>query len=122
MFARLTHHSASFSRSLSVLLVVFILYGTTVEAAHRHGRVLPASASAASHVDNQQAKNLGNSKAGCSDCLICQLHQNFTTTLIALRQNDPPVQTPMRVVTVAPQDLRSQIIRPLAGRAPPSFS
>jgi hypothetical protein len=122
MFALTKNQRAAFSRWLNLLLVVFILYGTTVEAAHRHGLTLSSSTSANAQLDSEHSKNLGNAKTGCNDCLICQLHQNFTTTLIALRQNDPPVQTPVRVVTIAPQDLRSQIIRPLAGRAPPSFS
>jgi hypothetical protein len=119
MFAQLKNRGASFSRWLSLLLVVFILYGTTVEAAHRHGRILPASVSTAAHVDNHNTQNLGTSKTGCNDCLICQLHQNFTTTLISLRQNDPPVLLRQRIITVAPQELLSAIIRPLSGRAPP---
>jgi DUF2946 family protein len=119
MLALLKHRGATFTRWLSLLLVVFILYGTTVEAAHRHGRVLPSTSSAATQVDNQQTKNLSGNKSGCNDCLICQLHQNFTTTLIALRLNDPPTRTPQRVTTVVSEDLLSQIISPAAGRAPP---
>ena len=122
MFALTRNQGATFSRWLNLLLVVFILYGTTVEAAHRHGRILPSGASAHAQLDSEHNKNLGTSKSGCNDCLICQLHQNFTTTLIALRLNDPPVQIPQRVVTVVPEDLLSQIISPVAGRAPPSIS
>jgi hypothetical protein len=122
MFALTRNHGATFSRWLNLLLVVFILYGTTVEAAHRHGRIVPAYAGATAQLDNEHNQNLGTAKTGCNDCLICQLHQNFTTTLIALRLNDPPVQVPHRVVSVVPQDRRSQIISPLSGRAPPSIS
>jgi len=122
MFALTRNQGATFSRWLNLLLVVFILYGTTVEAAHRHGLVLPANATSNAQLDSEHNKNLGTNKSGCNDCLICQLHQNFTTTLIALRQNDPPVQIPVRVVCVVPQDLLSQIISPIAGRAPPSIS
>lgn len=122
MFALTRNQGATFSRWLNLLLVVFILYGTTVEAAHRHGRILPAHAGANAQLDNQHDKNLGNAKTGCNDCLICQLHQNFTTTLIALRLNDPPVQLPQRVVSEVPQDLLSRITTPVAGRAPPSIS
>ncbi|HEY2964105.1 MAG TPA: hypothetical protein VGJ37_16915 [Pyrinomonadaceae bacterium] len=119
MFALLNNRAATFTRWLSLLLVVFILYGTTVEAAHRHGRVLPSRSSAAANVHNEQTQNLSSNKTGCNDCLICQLHQNFTTTLIALRLNNPPTRTPQLVTTVAPEDLLSQIISPRAGRAPP---
>ena len=122
MLALTRNQGATFSRWLNLLLVVFILYGTTVEAAHRHGLVQPSSSSANAQVDNEHSKNLGNARTSCNDCLICQLHQNFTTTLIALRQNDPPVQAPVRLVTIAPRDLLSEIITPLAGRAPPSIS
>jgi hypothetical protein len=122
MFALTKNQGATFSRWLNLLLVVFILYGTTVEAAHRHGRILPSYAGAHAQLDNEYDKNLGNAKTGCNDCLICQLHQNFTTTLIALRLNDPPVQLPQLIVSVVPEDLLSQIITPAAGRAPPSIS
>ena len=120
MFALLQNRSAAFTRWLSLLLVVFILYGTTVEAAHRHGRTLPATASAAAHFANQQTQNLSTNKTGCNDCLICQLHQNLTTTLIALRlKQEAQTKAPQRVTTEAPEDLRSQIISPQSGRAPP---
>lgn len=122
MFALTKNQGATFSRWLNLLLVVFILYGTTVEAAHRHGRVLPSSTSANTQLDNEHNKNLGSARNGCNDCLICQLHQNFTTTLIALRLNDPPIQLPQQVTVAVPQYLLSQIITPLAGRAPPSIS
>lgn len=122
MFALTRNQGATFSRWLNLLLVVFILYGTTVEAAHRHGLVLPTHASANAQLDNEHGKNLGNTKSGCNDCLICQLHHNLTTTLIALRLNDPPVQLPQEIVSVVTEDLLSQIHTPSAGRAPPSIS
>ena len=122
MFSPLKNQSATFSRWLGLLLVVFIFYGTTVEAAQRHGRVLPAKADATSHLDNHETQNLSTSKTGCSDCLICQLHQGFSTTLIALRLEDPPLQHPHRFVSEVPRDLISQLTSPIAGRAPPSIS
>jgi hypothetical protein len=122
MFARFKHQSRDFSRGLSLLLVVFILYGTTVEAAHRHGRILPPSSGAAAHVENEQTQKLTTNKTGCNDCLICQLHLNFTTTLISLRLIDEPAQAPQRVEIVIPRDLLSQIVGPSPGRAPPFSS
>ena len=122
MFRSLRNQSTTFSRWLGLLLVVFILYGTTVEAAHRHGRVLPSQSGATSQLDNQQDQNLSTNQTGCSDCLICQLHQSFSTTLIALRLNDPPAQQPQQYVSTVPRDLISENISPLAGRAPPSIS
>jgi hypothetical protein len=120
MLALLNHRGANFTRWVSLFLVVFILYGTTVEAAHRHGRVLPGNVSTATQVDNEQTQNLSTNKTGCNDCLICQLHQNLTTTLIALRlKHETPAPAPQRVAPVISEDLISRIISPLSGRAPP---
>jgi hypothetical protein len=111
-----------FSRWLGLLLIAFILYGTTVEAAHRHGRVLSDNSDVASLRDTEQTANTTTGQTGCSDCLICQLHQNFSTTLIAFRLNDPPSRILHRATTVVIPDLLSRIISPLAGRAPPFIS
>src|SRR5690242_6393684 len=118
MFVLLHNRGAAFTRWLSLLLVVFILYGTTVEAAHRHGFTLPSASSTATQVVNEQSQNLSTNKTGCNDCLICQLHQNFSTTVIVLRlKHEPPARTAQQVTTVAHEHLLSQIISPQAGRA-----
>jgi hypothetical protein len=122
MFALFKNNATTFSRCVGLLLVVFILYGTSVEAAHRHGRILPAGSSAASLVDSQQRTTPVGSKSGCSDCLICQLHQNFTTTLIAFRISDPPTQVRLKLPSAVSPDVFSRITAPTAGRAPPSIS
>jgi hypothetical protein len=116
------NQSANLKRGLGVLLVVFILYGTTVEAAHRHGRILPAGSSATSLVDSQQTTTPAGSKTGCSDCLICQLHQSFATTLTVFRISDPPNQLRLKIPAAVPPDVFSQLTGPIAGRAPPSIS
>ena len=112
----------AFSRWLGLLLLAFILYGTTVEAAHRHGRVVSHNSDITSLTQSERSGNLSGKQAGCSDCLICQLHQSFSTALIALRLNDPPVRVLHRATTVLTPDLLARIISPLAGRAPPSIS
>jgi hypothetical protein len=120
MLALHNNRRALFTRWVSLFLVVFILYGTTVEAAHRHGRVLLSKSSATSQVDNEQTTHSSANKTGCSDCLICQLHLNFSAAAIALRlKHDVPTQAPQRVATIVIEDLLSQIISPFAGRAPP---
>ena len=118
----LQFRSTGFSRWLGLLLIAFIFYGTTVEAAHRHGRVLQENGDVASLTHSEETTNPANATTGCDDCLICQLQQNFSTTLIALRLNDPPVQIQHKTTTVVAPDLHSRIISPLAGRAPPSIS
>ena len=115
------NRSATTTRWVGLLLTVFILYGTTVEAAHRHGRVLPSSG-AVSLVDPDQTDSLFSNQAGCSDCLICQLHQNFGTTLVAFRLVDPPKQVRIKTPDAIPPDILSPLLGPTAGRAPPSIS
>jgi len=117
----LQNQSNALARWLSLLLVVLILYGTTVEAAHRHGRVL-SNHQAASRVEPDQPNSPLSGKTGCSDCLICQLHQHFATTLIAYRLVDAPAQLHIRVTTAVPRDLHFQSTAPTAGRAPPFIS
>jgi len=114
--------NAGFSRWLGVLLVAFILYGTTVEAAHRHGRVLSNKSDVTSVAHSETSGNLKSSQSGCGDCLICQLHQHVSTTLIALRLNDPPVRVLQTTTAVVTPYLLSRITTPLSGRAPPFIS
>jgi hypothetical protein len=118
----LQFRSTGFSRWLGLLLVAFIFYGTTVEAAHRHGRVLLGNGDVASLTHSGETTNPANATIGCGDCLICQLQQHFNTTLVALRLNDPPVQLLHKTSTVVAPDLLSRIISPLSGRAPPFIS
>jgi hypothetical protein len=113
--------SAGMKRWLGLFLVVFILYGTTAEAAHRHGRILP-DRGAASLVGSEQTTSPVSGKTGCSDCLICQLHQNFTTTLVAFRLNDSPTELRLKITATVPSDVYSQRAGPTSGRAPPFIS
>ena len=118
----LQFRSASFSRWLGLLLIAFVFYGTTIEAAHRHSRVLSETSDVASLTQSDGSGNLSGTQTGCSDCLICQLHQHFSTTLIAFRLNDPPARVLYKRTTIVAPDLLSRIIIPLAGRAPPFIS
>ena len=115
------NRSTGFTRWVGLLLAVFILYGTTVEAAHRHGRVLPDNG-AASLVDPDQPTSPVSGKTSCSDCLICQLHQNFNATLIVFRLVDPPKQVLIKSPDAIPPDVLSPLPGPTAGRAPPAIS
>jgi hypothetical protein len=112
-------HDATLARALSLLLVTFIFYGTTVEAAHCHGRVRSTTSSTSSLIDPSLAKNLAGSKTSCSDCLICQLHQNFFSTLISVRPNANSLGVHTLSSASAPIVIRSQTNTPRTGRAPP---
>lgn len=119
MFALLRNPNSTFSRWVGVLLVAFIFYGTTIEAAHRHGKTLPSAPSATSLRNAEHANNPVSSKSGCSDCLICQLHQNFTATLISVRPHEDAPSRQALARTSDPISIRSIANTPQSGRAPP---
>ena len=106
---------------LSLLLLGFIVYGTTVEAAHTHGNLVESNdaAQAAWVSDPVTATKLNGGVLGCGDCLICQLHQNFSSTLITFRQASPPPTQKAQFADLAPISFRSQTNTPRTGRAPP---
>src|SRR5574338_368282 len=113
-------HGANLKRGRGLLLVFFIFYGTTVEAAHRHGVVAPQSNSATSVTNpNSDASGTFSTKPGCGDCLICQLHQNFSATLISVRLNTIPVARVTHARSFDPVSIRSIANSPQSGRAPP---
>ena len=114
------NHGATLKRGLGLLLVLFIFYGTTVEAAHRHGLAAPQSNSAASVTNpNSGASGTFNARPGCSDCLICQLHQNFSATLISVELNTAPLARVTHALTFDPVSTRSTAYGSPSGRAPP---
>src|SRR4030095_2553540 len=117
------HYKRSgFARALTVLLLALIVHGTTVEAVHRHGNVSNASALTSSVSDSGSAKTQGGKLVGCNDCLICQLHQNFSASLINIRSGITPLRVSVRYLESAPLTVQSQTNTPQTGRAPPQVS
>jgi hypothetical protein len=106
---------------LSFLLLGFIVYGTTVEAAHTHGALRAAKSSVTAsnfstpESDTKTATNL----VGCGDCLICQLHQQFSTSVIAAPPSVVPSSLAARHLNTTATAVRSQTATPRSGRAPP---
>ncbi|HEX6648771.1 MAG TPA: hypothetical protein VF075_04515 [Pyrinomonadaceae bacterium] len=113
-----TQHPA-FKRGLSLLLLAFIIYGTTVEAAHRHGQVLPEASQGTSLVDLSSTHGTFNTTPGCSDCLICQLHLNFSATLISVTPQAEQITRQTHLRTSVPVSIHSISSSPHSGRAPP---
>jgi hypothetical protein len=112
---------AAFPRALSLVLLVFIICGTTVEAAHNHGN-LPGSnkvTSTANFSDQGTESTLGTSSPGCSDCLICQLHQNFSSTVISVPPSIGLSTHSFRTFNLTTVSVHSQTATPQRGRAPP---
>jgi hypothetical protein len=112
------------SRVLSWLLLGFIVFGTTVEAAHTHGSLAAATRfiAASNFSDPATETKVKTTLLSCGDCLICQLHQNFSTALITFRLLAPPPPERAIVQRLTPQDFRSQVNTPIKGRAPPFIS
>lgn len=112
---------AALSRVLSFVLLSFILYATTVEAAHKHGSLLDANQPAhAATISEPGTKTTSNgSLAGCGECLICQLHQDFSTSLIIERHGSSPPRTRLEISHSSSDLLKTRTIAPRTGRAPP---
>jgi hypothetical protein len=113
---------SALSRGLGLSLIAFIFYGTTVDAAHRHGRVLPSGSDVTSLAHSEQTTNPAGTSTGCNDCLICQLHQNLNTTLIPYRLVNPPQRLDLRIPATVPREVLSHAGSATAGRAPPFIS
>src|SRR4026208_2562082 len=116
---RLSQHSAV-ARVVAGLLLVFVLYGTTIEAAHRHGRVFKSDQTQSTSVSaNESAKGSAGSFKSCAECLICQLHQNFSTSLVNTRFKDSPPATRVEISQPAIAGLETRSVTTLTGRGPP---
>jgi hypothetical protein len=112
------HHV--FSRVLSLLLLSFIVYGTTVEAAHTHGQLAANSIVGASNFSDPATDTKTATKlTGCGDCLICQLHQNFSATLISVPPSVLSSSLRSLFLTLNAVAVHSQTTTPQHGRAPP---
>jgi hypothetical protein len=111
----------AFARVLSFLLLGFIVYGTTVEAAHTHGS-LPGPntiAGASSFSDPATETKAGTNLLGCGDCLICQLHQHFSASLISAPPSISASSLKSLFFNLTTVSVHSQTSTPQTGRAPP---
>ncbi|HJX93091.1 MAG TPA: hypothetical protein VJ372_21535 [Pyrinomonadaceae bacterium] len=106
-------------RAVGFLLVLFIFYGITVEAAHVHGRFLVRDSKSDSVVQTGSADGSVGTKLGCNDCLICQLHQNLTATLIVFRESSNPLYARTLFSNTFALAIQSLTSTPQTGRAPP---
>lgn len=121
--SKLVRRHRVFSRVLSLLLLSFIVYGTTVEAAHTHGTLAAKNVVGAANFSDPTTETKTATKlTGCGDCLICQLHQNFSTTLISVPLCCGPSSAGSKSFHSTTVSVHSQTSRPRAGRAPPQIS
>jgi Protein of unknown function (DUF2946) len=113
------NQGSNLKRWLGLFLLIFIVYGTTVEAAHRHGRVVPATHNATAFEHTGTSSTSPTSQSGCSDCLICQLHQNFSASLISVKPFAELLVSQTYTPQSDPVSIRSITHSPNSGRAPP---
>jgi hypothetical protein len=119
---------ASRARLLAVVLLAALAWGSTAEFTHHHGARLRAIACSpvadqppAGQIESGDANGpSSNSKKG-AECLICQLHQNLSTTEIGHTPGVTPSETrrpntPTREVFELPAFTSRG-----HGRAPPSI-
>lgn len=110
-------------RMLALLLFVFIAYGATAEAVHKHGNLSRTLSPVSSTVAGASDESIAGKSAGQPGaCLICQLHQNLFLSLFNAQPRflEPPVQLER---TMADSSVYfSQVFAPSCGRAPPLVS
>jgi hypothetical protein len=106
---------------LSFLLLGFIVYSTTVEAAHTHGNLAATNnaVGVSTFSDPATDTNASNTLLGCGDCLICQLHQGFSATLISVPPSLVSSALRSRVFNASAVLVHSETTSPRRGRAPP---
>jgi len=125
---RINRHSemvkpdSSSRRVLSFLLLGLIFYGATVQAVHNHGATLPAQAEAVAVSTPQPEDSSTSGLQSCDDCLICQLQQSFSATLVTYRDLDPPATQTVGFFEAGSRPASSFVTIRESGRAPPLTS
>lgn len=118
-----TRH-ALYVRLLAFVLLILVAYMTTAEAVHKHGNLSvnrTASIETVASRPSDASSSLDDSSS-IADCLICQLHQNLSTTLFnPLPQAIAPQEQAADIPAAAISYL-SQTDTPRRGRAPPLTS
>jgi hypothetical protein len=119
--SRFDKRHGAFTRALAFLLLGFIVYGTTAEAAHTHGNLAVGqstvkSSAVADPASDARAK--GN-PLSCNDCLICQLHQHFSTSVLSAPLSLAPPVVGISFTHFSDSALLSHTNTTRRGRAPP---
>lgn len=120
-FAQKARHA----RLLAGLLFVLILHGGTSAIMHEHRSVLASrttpSACTANSFTVAQSGTVSNTSS-CFECLICQLQQNLTLTLVGKAPHlDVQLSYPSQHLSVA-ISYSTEPLRQGHGRAPPLTS
>jgi hypothetical protein len=109
-------------RVLSLLLLGLILYGATLQSVHKHGAILPSQAEGVSVTTPAPEDSSTSGIQSCDDCLICQLQQSFSATLVTYRDLDPPATQTVGFLGSGVLPASSFVTIRESGRAPPLTS
>jgi hypothetical protein len=106
---------------LAFVLLVFISYGATAGAAHRHGNILKSGRADAAATMSGSGNNGSTAKdTGTSgECLMCRLHQHIFAGLLHHLPGFTPPSVQLIRATVASVSYFFQTNAPRRGRAPP---
>jgi hypothetical protein len=115
---------------VALLLLASIAWATTAELTHRHGlqsagfslskaTAIPQQP-AAPQVETSDREASGPATSSASDCLICQLHQNLSSTLFSCAHTVAPAEALICNHAQTVVFLRSEFRANEHGRGPPS--
>ena len=109
-------------RVLSFLLLGLILYGSTLQAVHKHGAALSSQLEAVV-ISTPSPEDISTTGLqGCTDCLICQLQQSFSAPLVTHIDLAPPAAQTVGFLDTASRRPSTFVTISHSGRAPPSIS
>jgi Protein of unknown function (DUF2946) len=115
---------APLARFVAFMLLALVIYATTAASVHKHGGLLlNAHGSSAPAVNSSDdADSSANDSRATGECLICQLRQQLSFTLL----NAPPLNlappAQLERVNAASLPSFSRADAPQRGRAPPLAS
>ena len=118
------HRHAPLARLLAFALLAFVTYTTTAESVHRHdGLALKrAGVSAAAVSPSGDANTSANDSTALRDCLICQLRQNLSSSLLSALPQLVAPQVEAELSQAGALPAASRFEAPRRGRAPPATS
>ena len=121
------------TRLLALLLLAAFAWGTTAEFSHHHGtnakfdeslsstaQSSTADEATSTRISSSNTNGTSNSKTG-AECLICQLHQNLSATVIGHTPGVGSTETHAIKATAQVVLQLSEFTANQHGRAPPSI-
>jgi hypothetical protein len=115
---------APLSRLVALVLLALVTYATTVEAVHRHGiaPVITSDNSAVAISSTDDANSSANQSRATGECLICQLRQQLSFSLLNAPSLLLAPQAQLARAHAAALPSFSRPDTPQCGRAPPPIS